>query len=75
MNSDLQMGIEVGPVGTAPKPVPPTLTGPAPSSFKMLIALQGQHLYQGTVPDHIKAKRRARGKVAKQSRKINRRSK
>jgi hypothetical protein len=28
--------------------------------------------YEGTVPAHVKAKRRARGKVAKASRKLNR---
>lgn len=31
-----------------------------------------KHSYEGTVPDHIKAKRRAANKVAKASRKRNR---
>lgn len=29
-------------------------------------------MYEGTVPAHVKAKRRAKGKVAKRSRKVNR---
>lgn len=35
-------------------------------------AIQGKPLYEGTVPDHVKAKRRARNKAARKSRKANR---
>lgn len=43
-------------------------------STRMLLALAdtGKHLYQGTVPGHVKAKRRARNKVARASRRANR---
>lgn len=34
--------------------------------------MTGKHIYEGTVPSEIIAKRRARGKVAKASRKANR---
>lgn len=40
------------------------------SQRKMLLSLQGSHI--AGAPGHVKAKRRARGKVAKQSRKTNR---
>jgi hypothetical protein len=45
-----------------------------PSSYElaMLGAMQHMHLYQGTVASNIKTARRARGKVAKASRKGNR---
>ncbi|GAB3863291.1 hypothetical protein GCM10028801_30570 [Nocardioides maradonensis] len=45
-------------------------------STRMLLAIAdtGKHLYQGTVPAHVKAKRRARNKVARLSRKANRRA-
>lgn len=33
------------------------------------------HMYEGTVPDAAKAKRRAKGKAARVARRINRRSK
>jgi hypothetical protein len=35
-------------------------------------ALQHKPLYEGTVPEHVKAKRRARNKQARASRKANR---
>jgi len=38
----------------------------------ILIALQYKSIYQGTVDEAEKAKRRAKNKVAKQSRKLNR---
>lgn len=38
----------------------------------ILIALQSKPIYQGTVDEAEKAKRRAKSKVAKQSRKRNR---
>jgi hypothetical protein len=31
-----------------------------------------RHIYMGTVPEHVKAKRRAKNRVAKASRKRNR---
>jgi hypothetical protein len=40
----------------------------------VLGALQGKHVYGGTVPDHVVAKRRARNKAARRSRRINRTS-
>lgn len=38
----------------------------------ILHALQGQHIYAGTVPAHVKARRRAKNKVARVSRRKNR---
>lgn len=38
----------------------------------VLGALQGKHIYAGTVPDHVKARRRAANKRARASRRINR---
>ena len=45
-----------------------------PSSYEWAIlkSLQNKRLYQGTVPDGVKAIRRTRGKIAKVSRKANR---
>jgi len=45
-----------------------------PFQRKILFALnfQGKHIYYGTVPASTTAKRRARNKVAKASRKANR---
>lgn len=40
--------------------------------WSILVDRKQKHSYQGTVPAHVKAKRRARGKVAKASRKVNR---
>lgn len=44
------------------------------SSTKMLLALgaTGKHIYQGTVPAAEKARRRAKNKVARITRRINR---
>ena len=49
-----------------------TTREPTSYEFGILRALQHRKLYQGTVEDGIKSSRRARGKVAKLSRKINR---
>jgi hypothetical protein len=38
-----------------------------------ILNLTGYRMYQGTVPAKVKARRRAASKVAKQSRKVNRR--
>lgn len=42
--------------------------------LRILIGLQvmGKHIYAGTVPAHVKAKRRKAGKAAKLARKANR---
>lgn len=51
---------------------------PPPQSAWMLKTLnrlyrRGQlHIYAGTVPEHVKAKRRAKNKVARKQRRINR---
>lgn len=37
-----------------------------------LLKRTGGNVYRGTVPAHVKARRRARNKVAKRSRKLNR---
>ena len=39
----------------------------------LLGALQGKHVYEGTVPEHVVTRRRARNKAARASRKTNRR--
>jgi len=51
-----------------------TSTEPDPYAVSILWALQstGKHVYAGTVPAHVKARRRAANKVAKASRKANR---
>lgn len=51
---------------------PTILTQPSSYEFAILKALQSKVLYQGTVPAAVKASRRARDKVAKASRKVNR---
>lgn len=38
----------------------------------ILFALQSKHIYAGTVPEAVIAKRRAKNKVARQSRRANR---
>lgn len=45
-----------------------------PYQFAILMGMNklGHPIYSGTVPDHVKARRRAKNKVAKRSRKINR---
>jgi hypothetical protein len=56
-------------------PVPTVLTQPSSYEWailKSLKSLQGRKLYQGTVSDKDKGVRRARGKIAKASRKGNR---
>lgn len=48
------------------------LTQPSSYEYAILRGLQSMMLYQGTVESHVKVSRRARGKVAKASRKANR---
>lgn len=45
-----------------------------PTSYQLMIlhGLQFKQVYQGTVPAYVKEKRRAAGKVARKSRRINR---
>jgi hypothetical protein len=40
----------------------------------MLVAFRelGYRMYEGTVPEHVKARRRAANKVARKSRRVNR---
>lgn len=47
---------------------------PAPSrwSLAMLRALQSKNVYQGTVPAHVTKRRRAKNKVARKTRRLNR---
>ena len=49
-----------------------TTEGPSKASLGLLRLLQGRKVYEGTVPHADVQKRRARGKVAKASRKLNR---
>ena len=44
------------------------------TSFQLAIlnGLQSKVVYEGTVPAHVKARRRAANKVARRSRRINR---
>lgn len=46
-----------------------------PYGLAILLALNrtGKHIYAGTVPAHVKAARRAKNKVARYSRRQNRR--
>lgn len=44
----------------------------AKQSRAFLHALSFQHMYAGTVPSHVVAKRRAANKVARASRRVNR---
>jgi hypothetical protein len=51
------------------------LTQPSPYALAILNGLQFKRageVYQGTVPGHVKAKRRAENKAARVSRRINR---
>lgn len=45
-----------------------------PTTGRMILAMGelGKHVYGGTVPPHVIAKRRARNKAARKSRRINR---
>lgn len=45
---------------------------PSPYSLAILRALQGKHVYAGTVSAKVKATRRAANRVARVSRRINR---
>lgn len=51
-----------------------TATEPTRYQILILVALtkMGKHIYEGTVPAKVRASRRAKNKVAKQSRKVNR---
>lgn len=51
-----------------------TTTEPSTASVRMLAALNGsgKHIYGGTVRPNVIAKRRAKSKRAKQSRRLNR---
>lgn len=50
------------------------MTDPTPLSRLILAVLQTRNLYAGTVPDHVKATRRAQNRRARISRRINRRT-
>lgn len=53
----------------------PVRTGPSESSLQMLFILNQlvkKVMYEGTVPAAVIAKRRAKGKVARRSRRANR---
>lgn len=53
----------------------PIITGPNSYALAILIAMSrnpNMHVYEGTVPASVVAKRRAKSRVAKQSRKANR---
>ncbi len=39
---------------------------------QMAIALAGKPTYEGTVPAHVKAQRRAKNKAARRARRVNR---
>lgn len=45
-----------------------------PTSYELAIlrGLQGRSMYQGTVPDGVRQQRRARNRIARQSRQMNR---
>lgn len=46
---------------------------PEPNQLRILAALQGfRHIYAGTVPTKVKARRRAANRVARASRRKNR---
>lgn len=46
---------------------------PAPFQFAVLRGLQGKHVYAGTVPAAVVARRRAANAAARRSRRANRR--
>lgn len=39
---------------------------------QMAVALAGKQTYEGTVPAHVKARRRAKNKAARRARRVNR---
>jgi hypothetical protein len=45
---------------------------PSKSMFVMLRALQSKHVYMGTVSSKVVARRRAKNRVARVSRRVNR---
>lgn len=49
---------------------------PNPYQRALLLALNltGRHIYGGTVPEHVKARRRKANKAARVSRRVNRRA-
>lgn len=54
----------------------PTLLSPEPSLYSLAIlhGLQDKNVYLGTVPAHVKARRRAKNKVARKTRAAQRRA-
>lgn len=52
------------------------MSGPSAASLLMLLALNnsGKHIYAGTVPEAEVTRRRAKNKVARRSRRLNRRT-
>ena len=54
-------------------PAPDAPAGPGPFQLAVLGAMQGMPVYGGTVPPHVVARRRARNKQARLSRRANRR--
>lgn len=48
------------------------MSQPHPYQQSVLYALQGKHVYAGTVPAHVVARRRAKNRRARVSRRVNR---
>lgn len=65
---------EIAPAPVAAEEVIPPRWQPDRTAILYLLALKwtGRHVYAGTVPAHVKARRRAANRVAKASRKANR---
>jgi hypothetical protein len=73
--SAIKSAIEAEQQELAVRPVEqPDLLPPAPSrwSLVMLRALQDKQVYQGTVPAHVKERRRAKNKMARKTRRVSR---
>ena len=49
-----------------------TTAGRASTQMLLAISMTGKHLYQGTVPGHVKARRRAANKRARAARRAHR---
>lgn len=49
-----------------------TDVAPSPYALRILEALQAKHVYAGTVPAAVVARRRCAGRVARKSRRLNR---
>lgn len=56
----------------APSTTSTTLREPTSYEIAILNGLQRMQLYQGTVPAHVKARRRAANKAARRARRQNR---